>query len=258
MMANKVVFLDLDGTVLNSKKEIPSSAIEAIERLKQKGVYVAIATGRAPFMFETLRQTLGVETYVSYNGQFVVVEGEVIHRESLDPNWLNRLERVANDREHPMVFMDDKVMRANCTYHPYIEESLGSLKFPHPPQAEKYYETNPVYQALLFCDEASETQYHSLGGPVRFVRWHRYSVDILPSEGSKAHGIQKVTDVLGINQENVYVFGDGLNDIEMIRGAETSVAMGNAVDEVKAAATYITSHVDDDGLKEGLEKVGLI
>src|SRR5699024_1203950 len=79
MMNKSIIFFDIDSTLLNHEKELPKSAKEAILKLKENGHIVAIATGRAPFMYADLRKELEIDTYVSYNGQYVVLNGEVIY-----------------------------------------------------------------------------------------------------------------------------------------------------------------------------------
>jgi hydroxymethylpyrimidine pyrophosphatase-like HAD family hydrolase len=91
-----------------------------------------------------------------------------------------------------------------------------------------------------------------------FVRALPFSVDVIPKGGSKAKGIEKIIDRLGFSEECQYVFGDGLNDIEMLSTIKNSVAMGNAEEKVRGAAKYVTKSVEDNGIYYGLQMVGLI
>ncbi|AXM88041.1 Cof-type HAD-IIB family hydrolase [Anoxybacillus ayderensis] len=257
-MERKIVFFDIDGTLLDHEKQLPTSTYEAIHELKKQGVYVAIATGRAPFMFESLREQLGIESFVSFNGQYVVFEKEVIYNQPLDRERLHALKQMAHDNEHPLIFMDADTMRASVADHPYIHESMGSLKSVHPPYDETYYEQNDIYQALLFCKPEEEQMYVTAFPMFHFVRWHAVSTDILPYGGSKAEGIKKMIEQLGIARENVYAFGDGLNDTEMLRFVGTGVAMGNGHEEAKKVADFITKPVDEDGILFGLRQLGLL
>ena len=75
----------------------------------------------------------------------------------------------------------------------------------------------------------------------------------MPKGGSKAEGIKKLIEKLGFKMENVYAFGDGLNDIEMLQTVGTGVAMGNALDIVKEYADVVTTNVEDDGIVNGLK-----
>ena len=92
---------------------------------------------------------------------------------------------------------------------------------------------NEIYQSLLFCEIDEEKQYFKNYPKFDFIRWHPYSVDILPKGGSKAEGIKKMIDRLGFELKDVYAFGDGLNDLEMLKAVGTGVAMGNGVPEAK-------------------------
>ena len=91
-----------------------------------------------------------------------------------------------------------------------------------------------------------------------FLRWHEFATDVIPKGGSKAKGIEMLIEKMGIDLAQVYAFGDGPNDVEMLSLVKNSVAMGNGVDEVKRVSRYQTGHVDDNGLVEGLEMTGLI
>ena len=254
----KIVFFDIDGTLLDHDKNLPPSTKEAIRLLKENGVFVAIATGRAPFMFEALREELDIDSFVSYNGQIVVFENQMIFKNPLNASELRKLDRVSKENDHPLVFMDDQTMKASVSHHPMIEEAIGTLKFPHPDYDETFFEGRQLYQTLLFCKEQDEKEYIDQFPQFEFVRWHPNSVDVLPKGGSKAEGIKKMIERLGFDLKDVYAFGDGLNDLEMLKVAGTSVAMGNGVPEAKAKADYVTTEVTDDGIWNGLKKLQLI
>ncbi|WHY02482.1 Cof-type HAD-IIB family hydrolase [Neobacillus sp. DY30] len=259
MKQRSMIFFDIDGTLLTHDKELPQSTKESIFKLKELGHEVAIATGRAPFMFEDLRKELDINTYVSYNGQYVVYKGDVLFTNPLKISSLEKLTAAALQNNHPVVFMDHEDMRANVPEHAYIKESIDTLKinvFPtHDPH---YYKGRELFQTLLFCPEGEEKQYEQVYSDFDFVRWHPVSVDILPSGGSKAKGIEKIVEALDIPKERQYAFGDGLNDMEMLSAIHNSVAMGNAEESVKAVAKYVTKSVEDNGITHGLQMVGLL
>ncbi|MEH7110758.1 Cof-type HAD-IIB family hydrolase [Neobacillus niacini] len=254
----KIVFFDIDGTLLDHEKKLPSSAKKAIQLLKENGVFVAIATGRAPFMFTNLKKELDIDSYVSFNGQYVVFENEAIYRNPLNELKLESFLQETNANEHPLVFMNELTMKATTKYHPYIETSMGSLLFPHPEEDKSFYVQKEIYQSLLFCKEDEEKFYFENFPEFDFIRWHPYSVDILPKGGSKAEGIKKMIDRLGFELKDVYAFGDGLNDLEMLKAVGTGVAMGNGVPEAKALANLVTTDVSKDGIWNGLKELGLI
>ncbi|TFB14239.1 Cof-type HAD-IIB family hydrolase [Filobacillus milosensis] len=257
-MNKHIVFFDIDGTLLDHDKQLPASTKEAIFTLKENGHEVAIATGRAPFMFAELREELGIDTYVSYNGQFVVLSGEVIYRNPLNKDALEDLTEMAVRNDHPVVYMDDEDMKANVPEHDYINESIATLKIDQFPTHDPHYIKRELYQSLLFCEKGEETIYEQSFNQFDFIRWHPFSVDIIPAGGSKAKGIQKLVEHLDISNDRLVAFGDGLNDIEMLKQIEHSFAMGNGHSLAKKAAKYETKSVDADGIVHGLRKINLI
>lgn len=254
----KIVFFDIDGTLLDHEKNIPGSTKQALIELKNNGVFVAIATGRAPFMFEDIRKELEIDSFVSFNGQYVVFENEVIYENPLDPLALEKFLNVTRENNHPLVFMTEKTMKASVKHHSFIEESLKTMKITHPEEDAHFYKNRNIYQSLLFCQGQEEQFYASDFPNFGFIRWHPASVDVLPIGGSKAEGIKKMIERLGFELKDVYAFGDGLNDVEMLKAVGTGVAMGNGVLEAKNHANFITSDVDDNGIWNGLKKLKLI
>lgn len=254
-----IVFFDLDGTLLNDDKQINDSTREAIAALKAAGHIVAIATGRAPFFFDHIRQELNIDTYVSYNGSYVVLEGQVVFTNPLNAEALQTLTDLALNHNHAVVYMDHEGMRANVPSSERINESIGTLQVGILPTHDPlYYKERPIYQSLLFCAEGEEQPYETLVQTFDFIRWHPYSVDVLPSGGSKFKGIQKIAEKLNIPLERQYAFGDALNDLEMLRGIPNSVAMGNGMPEAKEAAKWVTASNNEDGIAQGLKLAGLL
>ncbi|RSL30428.1 Cof-type HAD-IIB family hydrolase [Salibacterium salarium] len=258
MKKPSIVFFDIDGTLYTEEMIIPLSAKKAIQALQDKGVYVAIATGRAPFMFETLRQELGIKTFVSFNGSYVVADGELIDKKPLEVEKVAQLHKEAGESEHPMVFLDHEQAAADVENHDHIVKGMGDLKMAYPPLDKDYYKNSEIYQALLFCGTEAEKRYQTSYDTFRFVRWHQLAVDVLPSGGSKAEGLRAVANHLGYTMEETAAFGDALNDMEMLKEAGIGIAMGNALEAVKQNADIVTAPVYEDGVKQGLERIGLL
>ncbi len=259
-MKNKsIIFFDIDGTLLDDNKELPKTAEQAIFSLKEQGHEVAIATGRAPFMFEDLRKQLEIDTYVSYNGQYVVLQGEVIYTNPLNSASLHDLTQEALLHEHALVYMDHEDMRANVPNDEYVAKTISTFKAEVIPSHDPlFYKQRNIYQSLLMCRPEEELYYEKLFHAFNFVRWHHNAVDVVPSGGCKAKGIRHITDRLGIAAEFQYAFGDALNDVEMLSAIPNSVAMGNGIPEAKIAAKYVTKSVEEDGILHGLRMLGLL
>jgi len=258
-MTQKIIFFDIDGTLLDDEKQLPLSTQESVQKLKDEGYIVAIATGRAPFTFKELREQLDITTYVSLNGQYVVHNNQVVYKNPLDTNALQDLVSFTQEQKQPLVFVNHEDWRSNVEHHPHIEEAIRTLKVEHQVTFDPdSYKTDEHYQALLFCEGEDERLYGDRFQHFDFVRWHNYSVDVLPKGGSKAIGIKRLLDALDLDYKNAYAFGDGLNDREMLEFIPNSVAMGNAVDSVKKIARFTTKNVNEDGIFHGLKMVGLL
>ncbi|MDM5155666.1 Cof-type HAD-IIB family hydrolase [Bacillus sp. DX1.1] len=259
-MEKSIIFFDIDGTLLDHDKKIPTSTKEAIRLLKQDGHKVAIATGRAPFAFKEICEELDINSYISLNGQYVVLDGEVIYKNPLSIEELQTLTDFSASNHHPIVYMGHKDIKSSVAYHAHIEQSIAPLKlgFSHPSYDPEYFKNSEIYQSLLFCRSEEESTYINQFQNLNFVRWHEFSMDVMPKGGSKAIGIEKVIEKLGLTKENVYAFGDGLNDLEMLQYVGYGVAMGNAHDEVKKIAKHVTKDVGENGIAYGLELVGLL
>ncbi|MBM7645689.1 Cof subfamily protein (haloacid dehalogenase superfamily) [Scopulibacillus daqui] len=257
MQDRKIVFFDIDGTLVDDEKKIPESAVQAVKTLQENGVITAIATGRAPFMFKHIREQLNIQTFVSFNGQYVVHNNEPVFKNPLSKESLFKLEQQAEKNGHPMAFLGSETMAANNS-HSFIEKSFNDLKIIPPLEDRMFHHNEEIYQALLFCKQSDKMDYLDMFSDFEYIRWHEYSMDVVPSGGSKAEGIKYLLNKLNIDIKNTYAFGDALNDIEMLSFVPHSFAMGNGVDEAKQAAKYVTKHVQDDGIYYGLQQAGLL
>lgn len=258
MNSAKILFFDVDGTLFDSTKTIPQSAKEALAKAKANGYEIAIATGRGPFMIAPLLEELEIDTYVTFNGQYVVYKGEVVYTNQVAKEILAEIIAFGASRGEHAVFLDENQMVASVVGEPKLEEALATLKFPYPVVDPTYYENNAVYQTLVFIEEVQESLYEEKFPTVQFVRWHPYSCDILPQQGSKAVGIEKLLTRLNYSMQDAIAFGDGLNDIEMLQAVGTSVAMANGHEKAKAVATHIAPHVDENGLAKIMKQLKLI
>lgn len=257
-MDKKIVFFDIDGTLLNNRNEIPDSTKKAVRSLQDKGIVTAIATGRIPSMFDWVREELGISSYVSINGQYVVHEGRTIYSNPIDRAILKELVELTTTSGHALATCSSDKVRALAENHPHIRNSFATIELPHPPVDPYFHLNEPVYQGYLFVDNEEQTVYDQKFPQLRFVRWHNYAVDVLPSGSSKAIGIEQMLRILGIRPENSFAFGDGLNDVEMLASAGVGIAMGNAVNEAKDAAKMVTASSSEDGIWKGLQMVGLL
>ncbi|EKN63783.1 cof family hydrolase [Neobacillus bataviensis LMG 21833] len=257
-MEKSIVFFDIDGTLLNEEKKIPASTKRAVQLLQEKGIHTVIATGRVPNMFYWVQKELNIDSYVSMNGQYVVFEGKEIYSNPIDPDMLQSLSTMTANNGHALAYCSHNDYKVSQRNHPFVEAGFDSLMMPYPEVDEKYYTHLPIFQGHLYCNPQDVQMYFDKYPDFSFVKWDDNAYDILPNGASKAVGICKMLDILDISVENSYAFGDGLNDLEMLKLVGTGVAMGNAVPEAKAAADIITTSSSADGILNGLIEVGLL
>jgi Cof subfamily protein (haloacid dehalogenase superfamily) len=251
---------DIDGTILDHDNRIPASTKEAITLLQDKGHEVAIATGRAPYFIEGIRDVLNVDSFVCFNGQYVEIGGKTVYQNPIPTELLKKLYTFSSDQTHPLVYMGAKEMKSTVEKHHVVEKCLASLDIDTSDlkMDATYYKEMEVFQTLLFCKEQEETVYRESITDLGFVRWHPQSIDVLPMGGSKAIGVERYMEHQGYDKKNVYAFGDNFNDVEMLQFVGHGVAMGNAPEQVKRIAKYVTKDVAEDGIAHGLERLGLL
>jgi len=255
----QAVFFDIDGTLVSFKTHsIPLSAKEAIQQLRHKGIKVVISTGRAPCDINNL-EDLVFDGFITANGACCIdSKGEVIDLHFISKESLDRLALYMQEKPFACSFMTEKGNFIN-----YVDDLMLSLSKlvnvslpPVKPVQEIF--AHDIFQLDAFIDLACETELltHVLTDCIS-CRWHPYFADINVKNCSKATGMDRFMTYFGIENGQTMAFGDGGNDISMLKHATIGVAMGNAKDHVKAAADYVTTPVDEDGIVNALKHFNL-
>lgn len=258
-MKEKYIFIDLDGTLIDhDSHEVPESSLLALKLLKENGHHVFIATGRPPCLFYGIDKELGIDSYIGANGRIVVYQGETIYKDPLKKedviDFTKKMEELGFDVGYEtgedyyvQSKRTDNVRRFNEVFH--LEQ---------PPIKRDQYKYDDVYQIALYIEEkdldkakrAYPKFYYSVSNP--------YGVDVVDKEGLKDIGIKALVKHLGISRDDCIAVGDGYNDISMIEYAGLGIAMGNAYDEVKEAADYVTDDISQNGLYNAFKFYKLI
>ena len=256
----KAVFFDIDDTLrLKDEQYMPESVKEVFARLKEKDLITGIASGRAyPAIVQEVRD-LGANYYVTLNGQYVQTpKEEEIYSNPIAFDVIEKTVEWAKKEGVELVFIASHASRIT-KWDSYAQECLVVVFGDKLEEDPEFYKSHRIYQILTIGDDKKELALpFEIAKSVRLVKWHPYSNDVIPINGSKANGIEQVMQTLGLSAENVLVFGDELNDREMFRYAEIAVAMGNANEEVKVLADLVTKSVREDGILYALESLGII
>lgn len=255
----KAVFFDIDGTLVSFKSHtVPESARRAIARLREQGVKVFIATGRL-MKHVGIVNDIEVDGYITVNGGYCITSaGEVIF-ESAFPRAT--VERVIDLSEQ--YGFDLNVMTHEDMYVSSMGERVQKIAsminiMPTVADVRAIAATQPVVQMCPYISRELEQEIMPLLPDCVGSRWIETFMDLNVRGVDKSLGIQQVMNYYGLTMAEAMAFGDGGNDLPMVRDAAVGVAMGNACDELKAVADYITSSVDEDGVSRALEHFGLI
>ena len=255
----KAVFFDIDGTLVSFKSHtVPESARRAIARLREQGVKVFIATGRL-MKHVAIVNDIEVDGYITVNGGYCITSaGEVIF-ESAFPRAT--VERVIDLSEQ--YGFDLNVMTHEDMYVSSMGERVKKIAsminiMPTVADVRAIAATQPVVQMCPYISRELEQEIMPLLPDCVGSRWIETFMDLNVRGVDKSLGIQQVMSFYGLTMAEAMAFGDGGNDLPMVRDAAVGVAMGNACDELKAVADYITSSVDEDGVSRALEHFGLI
>ncbi|MCA9765344.1 MAG: Cof-type HAD-IIB family hydrolase [Carnobacterium sp.] len=259
-MKKKMIFFDIDGTLLNDEKKFLPSTKKALEQLKERGHEVVIATGRNLFLAQSIIDELEFDNYIICNGAAGYFRNKLVFENKLDQNELNRLVEISDKHNHDVIYESaDKLKRRSKDNNIRMINAMKSVGSSPPPHDRDYHLTNPIYQSLIFYTDEEKNAYENGQFPkFKFIRWHANGVDIVPHDGSKAHTVLDFAKQQGFAIEDTIAFGDGLNDLEMLTEVGVGVAMGNALEVVKLKADKITKNCNEDGIYLALQELGLI
>jgi len=264
----KAVFFDLDGTLLDSRKKVPASAKAAIRAALEKGVKVFFASGRSPRLEETVGWTEDefslFDGGIYSNGACVDFDGEIRYT-FIDPEVVRSVIREV--RRFPEVHMSLHMPRDGYAFNFPVEESMtgpwGLAKARVTAMDEDA--VGSTLKILIFYDHLTDSvralpeelvarvRSVSEGAANAYLTDAGRTVQMSGKGAGKLPAIEEIRQRLGFAPEEVSVFGDDVNDLEMISFYKNSVAMGNAAPEVAQAAGFVTAANDDDGVKQGLE-----
>lgn len=263
----RAMFFDLDGTLLNGAKRVPDSALAALRRCRARGVRLFVATARPPLLRKMLDWAEAEPLFdggVFCNGACTVIDGEKRYV-CIPPEVVRGAVELVNGFDGLNIALqmteEEQAFRLPLTDYAFAKWGLKPEEakpadeacFSRTVKILIFYENlidsvTLLPQALIdglnrLCDGRAR-MYVTDGGMV---------VQIGSAEASKFAGVERVRRALALTPDEVAVFGDDVNDLEMLRGYRHSVAMGNAAPEVRAAAERVTDDCESDGIAHGIE-----
>ena len=270
----KLICIDMDGTLLNSHHNITEENKKAIQEATSKGIKVAITTGRIFCSAKYYSKILGIDTpVIASNGAYIREQNseDVIYSNSIPSTLLSKVYEIITKYNLKVLFNTAntvisfydlpethvyKIMnrelidkdRVNFFVAKNISEIIDTFK----ENILKGIVIEPDNIDGLFA--AKKEIIETLGDKLHIVSSWSNNFEIMLNSSTKGHGVEMLAKKYGITSDEVMCIGDSENDLSMIKYAGVGVAMGNATDEVKSYATYITATNEDSGVAQAINK----
>lgn len=261
-MKYKLITLDIDGTLINSRGIITDATAEAIRRCRDAGVMVTISTGRPVQGVRSFIEELGLDApIITYNGAMIVdaATGRVLFERKLSARDAEQVLRLGMEMGTTIIAWSNNELYVNeindhvNTYRkmsgnePIVFSDIGHMR-------------DQGITKIIWIDTISRIEGFKEGikdivnDSVTFCTSQPHYLEFFNSSVSKAVALEYIGRLCGISREEMIAIGDGFNDLSMIEYAGLGVAMGNAADGVKEKADYVTASNDDDGITEVIYK----
>lgn len=250
------VFFDLDGTLLNNQSQVDDFVAQAVKDLKKNNYLPVISTGRAPIEIDAVTSTTGIDTYITLNGAFVQSQDKVVYSNNIKPELVKEIINMAHQAGDSIyMHSTDKTFLSGKT--PFIKEFFHKLRLDIPEIDPDFYRKDDIPMFVILTD-SDGSEYQTKFPELQFYNTGYHSIDTVAKGVSKMSGIKHLLKELKMEDKPVYAFGDGTNDLPMIKFADYGIAMGNGIDSVKDAATYVTTENVNSGIVNGLKHFDLI
>ncbi len=257
-----LLFFDVDGTIWDFDNVIPDSTRTAMRLAKENGHTLFICSGRAKvFLRSPALWDLGFDGFTGGCGTEIEYRGEELLYRTVEHEALLRAIRMCEDADMAVMlesrdalFMQTEEVGRD-RFGKSIVDSMGDVIQPlHGNEANL---TATKITAII-----GQEDYRGIADSLRdefeIMVHGGYVMEAVPKGYTKATSIAFLCDYLGVDRADTYAFGDGANDLEMLRFAGTGIAMGNGIDEAKAQADYVTDDIHEDGILHACRHFGLI
>lgn len=247
-MRKRYFFFDIDGTLAAGPVDhryIPESAKYAVEQLRANGHFTAICTGRAHALALPYMREAGFDNMICDGGNGIVLNGKLVGIEPLPREACIRLLEECERKGLPWAFSPEdskkrytRIPQFDALTHDSYMETICDPNL-------DFHAAERFHKIFLPCTEDEEAQFEALA-ELPSARFSPYVLFVEPVD--KGTGVRRMMDECGAEYRDAVVFGDGSNDLSMFLPEWTSIAMGNAIDELKEQADYVTADVDKDGI----------
>ena len=262
-MNKKAIFFDIDGTIYSYDKGVIEDTKEAIRELRENGHLVFLCTGRTYPMVTNDIRNIGFDGVIAGGGTYISYNNEIIFRNDITEEKTNAVIKsmrengvmpIPEGHEYLYFETEDKI---KPVYRKAYDVYMSSI-----PDRIRLIDDGNICAAKVSgaFDENSNViaVTEAMAEEFRYVIHNEKLLELIPKDYSKAEGIKMLIDKLNIPWENTYAYGDSFNDLEMLQFAKYGVAMGNSHPDLFEQVEYKTGDFDKGGIRESLERFGLI
>jgi Cof subfamily protein (haloacid dehalogenase superfamily) len=259
----KLLVADVDGTLLDPQKQLTERVRQSVLRVKDAGVLFTIISARPPRAVKFLIDALQIsEPIACFNGaQLCTARFEVLAETLMEKGDASRVATVIRDNGLDLWMFRGAEWFVSRLNGPHVEGHVKALG--HEPcylgtdyticsQADKLVGVSDDYNAVKRCEAIVIAE---CGSRISATRSADYYLDVTHRDANKGHAVEQLAAMLKIPLENVATIGDMPTDLLMFAKTGVSIAMGNASDEVKAAAKFITTSNSEDGFAHAMKEI---
>lgn len=263
MMKNKIMFFDIDGTILSETTHtIPESTIKGLQEAKKRGHLIFINTGRPFSSIDECIKELNPDGYVCGCGTYIRYHDEVLFSKTLSLTRCQEIrDLIRNTNVEGALEGKDTVYFDQNIRHPFLKEVKERYEATPTFNLSTFDDPNLSFDKLaIWFDENSDIEAFKQGIVEDFEYITRAPDfgEIVPLGCSKATGIQFLLDYFDLDKDDAYVFGDSFNDEAMLEYVKHAIVMGNGEPELFKLAYYVTKDIEEDGIYHALLHLGLI
>lgn len=240
-MTVRLLAIDVDGTLANSKGIVTERTRQVLHEAVARGLYVVISTGRSRSFLQCVSDQVALEQpLICNNGAEIWKNGQELLAQRFMP--------LATAQDILHIFQKHRIqhMWGNCIEGDFSPEMFHTTLKNPPMKLGAYFDNRAQLAAV-------KTEINALPD-IEITSSDDLNIEVMKYSTSKAHGLAQLVAELNISLDDVMCFGDSYNDMEMFEASGQAVAMGNATDDLKAKATYITATNDEDGVAQAIEQ----
>ncbi len=257
----KIVFFDIDWTLYDHRtQQFIESGIRSIKKLRKKGILVYLATARSmsSIRYMNILDLIEVDGIIAYNGGYVITKNkEVLIKTKLKKKVIEDLISLAKENDLSLHLIEEDEAYLVTPYNKDLEEYSKAYKEERL-EIKEYDPSKEIMGAIIYAHRDRNIDNYFDKIKTHRFRYCKLAVEFLDTICLKGDGVKAVLDYHGLSKDEAMCFGDNFNDIDMFNNVTWSVAVGNAKQELKDVAWFVTTPIEKHGIRKALKKFKVI